>query len=114
LVVPLRTVKMLPQDTVGRPRPPICYLGVGQGQSAQPIPLTYDLFKAVKELERGLSPASLPRTVLALLDTTKARLSGPIVRDKNLLDDARIRVGADGTVIGRSWNGFVASKEDVV
>lgn len=114
LVVPLRTVKMLPQDTAGRPRPPICYLGVGQGQSAQPIPLTYDLFKAVKELERGLSPASLPRTVLALLDTTKARLSGPIVRDKNLLDDAKIRVGADGTVIGRSWNGFVASKEDVV
>lgn len=112
LVVPLRQVRMLPQNTAGRPRPPICYLGVGQGQSAQPIPLTYDLFKAVKELERGLSPASLPRAVVALLDTTKARLSGPIVRDEELLDDAKIRVGADGTVVGRSWNGFVASKED--
>lgn len=111
LVVPLRQVKMLPQNIEGRPRPPICYLGVGHGQSAQPIPLTYDLFKAVKELERGLSPASLPHTVVALLDTTKARLSGPIVRDEELLDDAKIRIGADGTVVGRSWNGFVAIKE---
>ncbi|WP_191833590.1 hypothetical protein [Pseudomonas fluorescens] len=114
LVVPLRQVKMLAQASEARPRPPICYLGVGHGQSAQPIPLTYDLFKAVKELERGLSPASLPRTVVALLDTTKARLSGPIVRDEELLDDAKIRIGADGTEIGRSWNGFVASKEDTV
>lgn len=112
LVVPQSPVRMSPQDTTGRPHPPICYLRVGQGQSAQPVPLTYDLFKAVKELERGLSPASLPRTVVALLDTTKARLSGPIVRDQTLLEDARIRVGADGTVVGRSWNGFVASRED--
>lgn len=112
LVVPQRQVKMLPQNTSGRPRAPICYLGVGNGKSAQPIPLTYDLFKAVKELERGLSPASLPRTVVALLDTTKARLSGLIVRDQDLLEDAQIRVGTDGTVVGRSWNGFVAGKED--
>lgn len=114
LVVPLRQVKMLAQNISGRPRPPICYLGVGHGQSAQPIPLTYDLFKAVKELERGLSSASLPRTVVALLDTTKARLSGAIVRDEEILDDAKIRIGADGSVVGRSWNGFVASREDAV
>ncbi|MBP1146749.1 hypothetical protein JOE33_003672 [Pseudomonas sp. PvP027] len=112
LVVPQRQVKMLPQNTSGRPRAPICYLGVGNGKSAQPIPLTYDLFKAVKELERGLSPASLPRTVVALLDTTKARLSGLIVRDHDLLEDAQIRIGTDGTVVGRSWNGFVAGMED--
>ena len=112
LVVPQRQVKMLPQNISGRPRAPICYLGVGNGKSAQPIPLTYDLFKAVKELERGLSPASLPRTVVALLDTTKARLSGLIVRDQDLLEDAQIRIGTDGTVVGRSWNGFVAGMED--
>ena len=105
---------MLPQNTSGRPRSPICYLGVGHVQSAQPIPLTYDLFKAVKELERGLSPASLPRTVLALLDTTKARLSGSIVRDEELLEHAKIRIGSDGTVVARSWDGLVASKEEVV
>ncbi|WBH51628.1 hypothetical protein [Pseudomonas aeruginosa] len=114
LVVPQSPVRMSPQNNKGRPHPPICYLHVGQGQSVQPVPLTYDLFKAVKELERGLSPASLPRTVVALLDTTKARLSGPIVRDHELLDDARIRIGADGTVVGRSWNGFAESREDDV
>lgn len=114
LVVQQSPVRMSPQNTKGRPNPPICYLQVGQGKSVQPVPLTYDLFKAVKELERGLSPASLPRTVVALLDTTRARLSGPIVRDHELLDDARIRVGADGTVVGRSWNGFVESREDDV
>ncbi|QXI26416.1 hypothetical protein [Pseudomonas vanderleydeniana] len=112
LVVQQSPVRTFPQDTAGRPRPPICYLKVGKGNSAQPVPLTYDLFKAVKELERGLSPAALPRTVVALLDTAKARLSGPIVRDKDLLEDAKMRIGADGTVVGLSWNGFVAAKEN--
>lgn len=112
LVVHQSPVKMFPQSTPGRPHPPICYLKVGQGRSAQPLPLTYELFKAVKELDRGLSPASLPRTVVALLDTAKSRLSGPIVRDLDLLEDARIRVGADGTVVTRSLNGFNESKEE--
>jgi len=108
LVVPVRQVRMLRLSAEGRPRSPICFLEVGSGQSLQPIALTYDLFKAVKELERGLSPASLPRTVVALLDTTRARLSGPIVRDPEILVDARIRIGADGTEIGSAWSGFVA------
>lgn len=108
LVVPPRNVRPLPLQAPGRPKSPISFLKVGSGQSSQPIALTYDLFKAVKELDRGLSPASLPRTVVALLDTTKARLSGPIVRDHEVLEDARIRLGADGTEIGKSFNGFVA------
>lgn len=112
LVVPARPVRVLQLATQGRPRTPICFLQVGSGSSSQPIALTYDLFKALKELERGLSPASLPHTVVALLDTTRARLSGPIVRDQEILADARIRIGADGTEIGRSWNGFMASCED--
>jgi hypothetical protein len=112
LVVPTRQVRMLPGIVVGRPRSPICFIEIGSGQSAQPIALTYDLFKAVKELERGLSPASLPRTVLALLDTTRARLSGPIVRDQDILTDAKIRIGADGTVVVQSWDGFVAHKDE--
>lgn len=112
LVVPVRQVKMLRPSSAGRPRSPICYLTVGSGESSQPIPLTYDLFKAVKELDRGLSPASLPRTVVALLDTTKAMLSGPIVRDLDTLADARIRIGMDGTEIGSSWGGFVAAARE--
>lgn len=111
LVVPSRHVGMRPNANVGRPRSPICFLEVGSGQSAQPIALTYDLFKAVKELERGLSPASLPRTVVALLDTTRARLAGPIVRDAEILRRSKIRVGIDGTVIARSWDGFVSRNE---
>ena len=101
---------MLPVSMEGRPRSPIAYLAVGSGKSSQSIPLTYDLFKAVKELDRGLSPASLPGTVVTLLDTTKAMLSGPIVRDLDMLSDARIRIGIDGTEIGSSWNGFVAAE----
>lgn len=112
LVVPVRQVKMLRPSHAGRPRSPICYLTVGSGSSSQPIPLTYDLFKAVKELGRGLSPASLPHTVVALLDTTKAMLSGPIVRDQDTLADARIRIRVDGTEIGSSWNGFVAAGQE--
>lgn len=111
LVVPSRHVGMRPNANLGRPRSPICFLEVGSGQSAQPIALTYDLFKAVKELERGLSPASLPRTVVALLDTTRARLAGPIVRDVEILRRSKIRIGIDGTVIARSWDGFVSRNE---
>lgn len=83
---------------------------MGSGQSLQPVALTYDLYKAVKELERGLSSASLPKAVVALLDTTKARLSGPIVRDAEVLAEARIKIGTDGTEVGSSWDGttFVA------
>jgi hypothetical protein len=113
LIVPARQVRVLPLSLEGRPRSPICFLEVGSGKSAQAIALTYDLFKAVKELEQGLSPAALPRTVIALLDTTKARLSGPIVRDPEVLLDARIRIGAKGTEIRSSWNGFVALREGV-
>lgn len=110
LLVPVRQVKALHLATEGRPRSPICFLQVGSGQSLQPIALTYDLFKAVKELERGISPASLPRTVVALLDTTRARLSGTIVRDPNVLEESTIGIGADGTEIGTAWSGFVATK----
>ncbi|MBY4731763.1 MULTISPECIES: hypothetical protein [Cupriavidus] len=112
LVVPPQPVRALPLHKEGRPRSPICFLQVGQGRSSQPIALTFDLFKAVKELERGLAPASLPKTVVALLDTTRARLAGPLVRDPDVVGEARIRIGADGVEIGKSWSGFVARKGD--
>jgi hypothetical protein len=111
LVVPSQHVGVPSRRTPNRPQSPICFLEVGSGFSAQSIALTYDLFKAVKELERGLSPASLPRTVVALLDTTRARLAGPIVRDLEILRRSKIRIGADGTVIAKSWDGFVSRTE---
>lgn len=109
LLVETRSVKPLQLASEGRPRSPICFLQVGGGQSLQSIALTYDLFKAVKELERGLSIASLPRTVVALLDTTRARLAGTIVRDPDVLEEAVIRIGFDGVEVRQSWNGFVAA-----
>lgn len=109
LLVQTRPVKALQLASEGRPRSPICFLQVGSGQSLQPIALTYDLFKAVKELERGISIASLPRTVVALLDTTRARLAGAIVRDPDVLEESIIRIGSDGIEVGQSWNGFVAT-----
>lgn len=112
LIVPVQSVSPLPPNRNGRPRSPICFLEVGKGQSRQPIALTYDLFKALKELERGLSPASLPRNVVALLDTTRARLSGPIVRDNEEIREAKIRIGASGTMIAQGWDGgFISSSE---
>ncbi|RWX60618.1 hypothetical protein, partial [Mesorhizobium sp. M2A.F.Ca.ET.039.01.1.1] len=51
LVVPSRSVHPLDAQHGGRPASPICFLMVGDGRSGKPIALTYDLFKAVKELE---------------------------------------------------------------
>ncbi len=111
LVVPARPVRPLEEDAPDRPARPIAYLKVGSGRSVQAIALTFDLFKAVKELREGMSVASLPRTVLALLDTTRARLSGPIVRDAEILDRAGLRIGAGGVVVEERRQGFVARRE---
>ncbi|WP_245431811.1 hypothetical protein [Rhizobium sophoriradicis] len=98
LVVSRRRV--FPRDVAhsGRPRPSICFLDVEVGSTLQPIALTYDLFKAVSDLDHGLSPASLPRSVLALLDTTRARIAGSIVRDRDVRERPTIILGETVTV----------------
>lgn len=110
LEVGRRQVRPLLGGNANRPTSPLRYLEVGSGASKQSIALTFELFKAVTELERGMSPASLPRSVLALLDTTRARLSGPIVRDEDALADATIRLGATGKVLDRGRSGFSAKQ----
>lgn len=105
LVVPRRDVQPASPSSVGRPAPPLRFLEVGEGSSAQNVALTYDLFKAVKDIKRGMSNASLPRSVLALLDTTGARLAGPIVRDAAVLRRAEIRLG-NGVTIEQRRAGF--------
>ncbi len=109
LVVSRRRV--FPRDVAhqGRPRPSICFLDVEVGPTPQPIALTYDLFKAVSDLDRGLSPASLPRSVLALLDTTRARMAGSIVRDRDVRDRPAIILG-DSVSVGRHRGQFEANK----
>lgn len=111
LVVQRRHVQPAGAVEDGRPRSPLQFLEVGDGASAQKIALTYDLFKAVKEVDRGMSVASLPRSVLALLDTTGARLGGPIVRDAVVLPRAEIRLGAGGVAVQQRREGFGVVRE---
>jgi len=105
--------KVRPKEATsnGRPKSSLRFLSVGQGGSSQSIPLTYELFRSVRELRSGMMPASLPRPVVALLDTTRARLSGRIVRDEGLLDGAEIRIGLRNEVIVRELKKFVLRQE---
>jgi len=91
----------------GRPMPAVRFFSVGTGSQAKPIALTYDLFRSVRELRTGMLPASLPRPVVALLDTTRARLAGLIVRDDEAIDESEIHVGARGEIISRELGEFV-------
>jgi hypothetical protein len=111
LVVQRREVQPSRLSAEGRPAAPLRFLEVGEGASAQAVALTYDLFKAVREIERGMSVASLPRSVLALLDTTGARLAGPIVRDEAVLRRAVIRLGNGTTIQERRGSFAVAGQE---
>jgi hypothetical protein len=104
-------VKPLERPQSNRPASALRFLSVGTGSSTQSIPLTYELFRSVRELRSGMLTASLPRTVIALLDTTRARLSGRIVRDESLLEGAEIRVGTRADVIARELGKFVVHQE---
>jgi hypothetical protein len=102
--------KVRPVDpaTAGRPTSPVRFLSVGGKEHA--LALTYDLFRSVRELEGGMLPASLPRPVVALLDATRARIGGLVVRDEDKLDGAEIRVR--DTVITRELGAFVVTQGD--
>jgi hypothetical protein len=90
-----------------RPTGDLRYLQV----AGQFIPLTFDLFKAVGMLRNGMHPASLPKTVVALIDTTRARLAGHVVRNADELDGAVIRVGLGTELISHDGVRFLVSKE---
>ena len=55
--------------------------------------------------------ASLPRTVLALPVSTRAKLAGRIVRDEDLLDGSEIRIGLRSEVIVRELQKFLIRTE---
>jgi hypothetical protein len=63
-------------------------------------------------VDLGWLPASLPRLVVALLDTSKSRLAGIVVRDEDALDDAEIRLGTMNLVVRRELGSFVVSRRD--
>ncbi|MGG6462221.1 hypothetical protein [Solilutibacter silvestris] len=104
----VRSVPLAPEGA--RPKSPIRFLSVGNGSTA-PVALTYELFKATKSLRNGMVPASLPRSVVALLDTTRAKLAGSVVRDEDGLEDAEIRLGIRNDVVIQNFGEFQIRKE---
>jgi hypothetical protein len=112
LITAKQRVRPSKPDDEGRPSSDVKVMSVGSGSSTQPIPLTYELYKSVRELRGGMLAASLPRTVTALLDTTRARLAGRIVRDEEQLDGAEIRIGTRPEIIVRELGTFLVRRED--
>ncbi|MCE7888801.1 MAG: hypothetical protein DYH12_03705 [Sorangiineae bacterium PRO1] len=93
LETPKQRVRPARPDTNGRPRSDLRFLTVGSHTSTQHVPLTYELFRAVQEMQAGMLAASLPRPVVAALDAARARLAGRIVRSGDALDGAEISIG---------------------
>jgi len=69
-----------PPET-GRPRDPIKYFKVDR----HPVAVTFELFRALQEVERGRHPASLPAEIYGLLDRTRSLVAGLLVRNMELL-----------------------------
>ena len=111
LITAKQKVKPYVQIAAGRPKPAIRFLRVGSQEYQHPIPLTYELFKSVREMRAGMMPASLPRSVVALLDTTKAKLAGHIVRDEEQLDGSHIHIGSRSETIVRELQTFIVYQE---
>ena len=113
LTTAIQKVRQMPlQLHDSMPRLPVRFLSVGSGTTSQPVALTYELFKATKSLRKGMVPASLPRSVVALLDTTRAKLAGTVVRDEEALEGSEIELGLRNDVIIRNYGAFVVGRRD--
>ena len=113
LTTDVQRVREFPRKPeVGRPVAPVRFLRVGGAEHGQPVALTFELFRATKALRRGMVPSSLPRSVVALLDTTRARLAGTIVRNEEALDSSEIAIGIREEVIVNTYSGFVVRRGD--
>lgn len=100
-------VRPSPTRALDRPEALTKFISIGSGSATYSVPMTFELFRAVTELSRGLLPASLPRPVVALLDSVRARLAGMVVRDADALDDADIVLGKATEVVAYSQDEFV-------
>ena len=111
LTTPKQNVKHTRVTTSGRPHADIQFFTIGGRNSGQSIPLTYELFHAVENLRAGMLPPSLPRTVTALLDATRARVAGRVVRDEEQLDGAEIAIGTRGEKIVCEGDRFIVRND---
>lgn len=110
LITAKQKVKPADSSIKNGPRTPIQFLRVGSLGDENLIPLTFDLFKSIYELRKGMMPSSLPRSVVALLDTTKAKLAGSIVRNDEQLDGSEIQIGINGDIVVRELGQFIVRR----
>ncbi|QWD29161.1 hypothetical protein G6682_03660 [Polynucleobacter paneuropaeus] len=103
----VRLVEILPKHS---PKNPIQFLRVGNSGLENLIPLTFDLFKSIHELRNGMMQSSLPRSVVALLDITRAKLAGAIVRNDEDLEGAEIKIGVGNDTIVREMDRFIVTR----
>lgn len=86
------TITELPEPyAIARPGSPIQHLQIGNGGPV--IPLTFDVFRAVTLLEKGLDLGSLPSDMRSTVDALLSRLSGTMVRSKHGGVDTQLIVG---------------------
>ena len=104
LLTPTVSVReLVPNETNGRPTEPLPYLKV----DIHIVPLTFPLFKALREVVAGLHDASLPSEIFALLNGIKSLVSGHLVRNADILDEeSRIEIGNSSQCIEISGNDF--------
>jgi len=76
------------------------------------VPLTFSLFRALREVVDGLHDASLPADIFALLNGVKLLVSGNVVHRANSLDDDTfIRIGGLRDLVEVSDTGFAMVEE---
>jgi hypothetical protein len=104
LLTPAVAVREMQPTVIGeRPAEPIPYLKV----DCHVVPLTFALFKALKEVVAGLHDASLPTEIFALLNGIKSLVSGHLVRNETILDEeSRIELGNSGQFVEVSGEDF--------
>ncbi len=77
---------------VAKPKEHLPYISIHKERC---LPVTFNLFKSLREIEKGLNEASLPEDIFAMLDEVKSIVAGHIIRDVDFLDiSATIKIGS--------------------
>lgn len=100
-VIPWKTEKIV------RPEPQQIYLKV----DGNPVPVTFDLFRALDRLSKGMLQGSLSDETLAMVGRIRAQVAGVVVRDEERwFDDATIVVKTARAEIQHTGKDFVVGK----
>ena len=101
-------VKIISRDIDYRiPNDSLPYLSVEE----HTVALTFDLFKALTEINNGLNSGSLQSEIYSLLDRVRSLVSGRVVRDPDVLaDDPVITLGSSNDKIELINGKFIYTK----